>query len=50
MYIGYGLAYVLGNYVPGADIMGYGWRPAYIIGCAPGIPIGIILFFFPDPR
>jgi MFS family permease len=50
VYIGYGLAYILGNYIPDADILGYGWRPAYFIGCFLGVPIGIALFFVKDPK
>ena len=39
-----------GNYAVDADIGGYGWRSVYLIGCAGGIPIGILLFFKKDPR
>ena len=50
VYIGYGFTFILGNYIPDADILGYGWRPAYVIGCSLGIPIAIIIFFHKDPR
>ena len=50
VYIGYGLTFVLGNYVPSADILGYGWRPAFVIGCALGIPTSFAIFFYSDPR
>ena len=50
VYIGYGFTFILGNYIPPADIGGYGWRPAFLFGCALGIPIAVVLFFFKDPR
>lgn len=50
VYIGYGFTFILGNYVPDADILGYGWRAAYVIGCSLGIPIAVVLFFHKDPR
>ena len=50
VYIGYGLTFVIGNYVPDADILGTGWRAAHVLGCCWGIPIGIIIFFLRDPR
>jgi hypothetical protein len=28
-----------------ADILGYSWRAAYIIGGAPGIAVAVLLFF-----
>ncbi|TRY70363.1 hypothetical protein TCAL_01161 [Tigriopus californicus] len=50
VYIGYGLTFVIGNYVPDANILGYTWRPGFIIGCVLGIPIAIIIFFYEDPK
>jgi len=31
IYYGYGLAYILGGPVTALDILGYGWRSAYVI-------------------
>ena len=50
VYIGYGLAFIIGNYVPEADWGGYGWRPVYLVGCTLGIPIAILVFLKHDPR
>ena len=50
VYIGYGLCFTLGNYVGPADILGYGWRSAFVVGCAPGIVVAVLLFFVADPR
>lgn len=50
VYIGYGLTFVIGNYVPDANIFGYTWEPGFIIGCVLGIPIAIIIFFYEDPK
>ena len=41
-YIGYGLTFVLGNYL--------NWRIAFIIGCTPGILTALVLWFIKDPR
>ena len=30
VYYGYGLAFVFGIYITGADLAGYGWRWAYL--------------------
>ena len=50
VYIGYGFTFILGNYVAPADFLGYGWRPVFILGCAWGVPLGILIFFYTDPR
>jgi MFS family permease len=50
VYIGYGLTFTLGNYVAPANILDYGWRSAFFVGCAPGIIIGVLLIFVSDPR
>lgn len=44
MYFGYGLAYIFGIYLTELDVLGYGWRASYVIGAAPGIIIGILIF------
>ena len=49
-YIGYGLTFVLGNYAAPADILGHGWRSTFVIGCAWGVPLGIVIFLYRDPR
>ena len=41
-YIGNGLTFVLGNYLP--------WRIAFLAGCTPGLLSAAFLWFFPDPR
>ncbi len=50
VYVGYGLTFVFGDYVAPADVLGYGWRSVYVLGCAWGIPIGIVIFLYTDPR
>jgi len=50
VYYGYGLAFIFGIYVTEADLFGFGWRSAYVIGGAPGLIIAILLFFIQDPR
>ena len=50
IYIGYGMTFILGSYAVPADILGYGWRPVFILGCIWGVPISIIVFFFKDIR
>ena len=43
IYFGYGLAYIYGKYLSDADILGQGWRAAYVIGGGPGILIGVLI-------
>jgi len=50
VYYGYGLAFLFGTNVVEADILGYGWRSAYVLAGSPGILVAVILFFFKDPR
>ena len=47
---GYGLSFAIGNYIPLLDIFGLGWRMAFVIGCAPGILLGICMVFIKDQR
>ena len=42
IYIGNGLTFVLGNYLP--------WRVAFFTGCTPGLLAAAGLWFLPDPR
>ena len=44
VYFGYGMAYIFGIYLTEADILGYDWRAAYVIGGAPGILISVAIF------
>jgi len=50
IYFGYGLTFTLGNYLAPADVLGYGWRSAFVIGCAPAAIVAIFIFFLEDPR
>jgi len=51
VYFGYGMAYIFGIYLSEADVLGYGWRAAYVIGGAPGVLISIAIFVtVRDPR
>lgn len=50
VYIGYGMAFIIGNYVPDANWGDYGWRPSYLVGCTLGIPIAVLIFLKSDPR
>jgi len=43
IYFGFSLAYVVGNLVTEADILGLGWRPAFIFAGAPGILIAVLI-------
>ena len=50
VYIGYGLAFVFGDYVAKADGLGYEWRAACVLACAWGGLVGVVLFLHEDPR
>lgn len=50
IYIGYGLSFVLGNYVPASNIFNFGWRATFVIGCLPGLPIALAVFLRSDAR
>ncbi|XP_023337354.1 uncharacterized protein LOC111708261 [Eurytemora carolleeae] len=50
VYYGYGLAFIFGIYITQADILGYGWRSAYVMAGAPGLIIAALLIFIKDPR
>lgn len=43
IYFGFSLAYVVGNLVTEADLLGFGWRPAFIVAGAPGILVAIVI-------
>jgi len=45
VYVGFGLAFVLGINMTAADIGGYGWRAPYIIAAVPGLLIALLLIF-----
>jgi len=44
IYFGYGLAYVIGINLTQLDVLGYGWRAAYVIPALPGFIIAALLF------
>jgi len=48
--LGDGLTFTLGNYLAPADVLGYGWRSAFVIGCAPAVIIALLIFFLEEPR
>ena len=50
IYFGYGLTFTLGNYLAPADVLGYGWRAAFVIGCLPGVIFAFLIFFLDEPR
>jgi len=51
IYFGYGLSYVVGNYVPLLDIMGQGWRWCYYLIGILGLLLSMLLLFTAtDPR
>lgn len=51
IYVGYSLAYAVGNFVTKADILGQGWRWAFYIGGMPGLLLGpLILATVAEPR
>jgi len=43
VYVGFGMAFVLGINVTNADIGGYGWRAPYILAAVPGLVIALLL-------
>ncbi len=43
VYYGFGMAFVLGIYGTGADLLGYGWRVPYVAAAAPGFAIAILI-------
>ncbi|XP_076067893.1 D-galactonate transporter [Oratosquilla oratoria] len=46
IYFGYGLSYVVGNYITAANILGMGWRWAFIFSGIFGILVALALLFF----
>lgn len=51
IYIGYSLAFALGNYIKDENIAGEGWRWVFWIAAIPGFIIGpLILFTVKDPE
>ncbi|XP_037084218.1 probable sphingolipid transporter spinster homolog 1 [Pollicipes pollicipes] len=50
IYFGYGISYVVGNYVTAADIMGKGWRWAFYVAAMPGVVITCLHLLAHDPR
>ncbi|XP_057372732.1 putative metabolite transport protein HI_1104 [Daphnia carinata] len=51
IYFGYGLSYVVGNYIPPLDILGQGWRWAYYLSGIPGFFFAaLLLLTTSDPR
>ena len=44
VYLGFGLAFVLGINVTQADILGYGWRSTYVVAGIPGIIVSALIF------
>ncbi|CAL4234721.1 unnamed protein product [Meganyctiphanes norvegica] len=50
VYFGYGLSYLIGNFVTTADIGGMGWRMSYIVSGVIGIFVTLLLaVFVKDP-
>ncbi|KAK7065848.1 hypothetical protein SK128_005206 [Halocaridina rubra] len=49
IYFGYGLSYVVGNFVTAADINGKGWRWSYIVGGLMGILATMMLLNVQEP-
>lgn len=51
IYIGYGLSFIIGTYIPPLDILGQGWRWAYYLTGMPGFLLAILMLFtLSDPR
>jgi len=51
VYVGFGMAFVLGINVTNANIAGLGWRAPYIIAAVPGLVIaGLFIFTLTDPK
>jgi len=51
VYLGFGLAFVLGINVTQADILGYGWRSTYVVAGIPGIIVSALIFLsLRDPQ
>jgi len=50
VYLGFGLAFVLGINVTQADLLGYSWRSTYVLAGAPGLLVAVlILLSLRDP-
>ncbi|XP_043210577.1 protein spinster homolog 1-like [Amphibalanus amphitrite] len=43
IYFGYSLAYAVGDFITEADIMGMGWRWAYLVSGAPGVLLALLM-------
>jgi len=51
IYIGYGLSFIVGTYIPPLDIMGQGWRWAYYLTGIPGFFLAVLMLLtLADPR
>jgi len=51
VYVGFGMAFVLGINGTNADIAGYGWRAPYVIAAVPGLVIATLFFLtLKDPK
>nr|XP_015222496.1 PREDICTED: D-galactonate transporter-like isoform X1 [Lepisosteus oculatus]XP_015222497.1 PREDICTED: D-galactonate transporter-like isoform X1 [Lepisosteus oculatus] len=44
IYIGYSLAFAVGNYITRADILGLGWRFAFLVCGFPGFVLSLLVF------
>ena len=44
VYLGFGLAFVLGINVTQADLFGYSWRSTYVVAGLPGIIVALLIF------
>lgn len=44
IYVGYGLAFIIGIYVTEENIFGKGWKISYYISGAPGILMAFLLY------
>jgi MFS family permease len=50
IYLGSGLALILGGYIAGSTLDASAWRTAFIVAGLPGLVIAIMAYFLPEPR
>ena len=50
VYLGFGLSQGLGIHLTRANLLGFGWRPVFLVAGLPGVVLAMLLLSVPDPR
>ena len=50
VYTGYGLSFMFGVHVTALDLMGHGWRSAYVLAGLASLLLCPALLLIPEPR